>query len=128
MDRRLLQYYERELRLLRELGAPFARHFPKIAGRLSPDELTHADPYVERLLEGFAYMAARVFAQVGMGKPLLACAEEDFHTIARAYRAALGEETFAKAAAGDADVVRDMVAKFNDSITVKRRIEMEKVE
>ncbi|HET8935608.1 MAG TPA: type VI secretion system baseplate subunit TssF [Polyangiales bacterium] len=60
MDTRLLQYYERELRLLRELGGPFARHFPKIAGRLSPDELAQADPYVERLLEGFAFMAARV--------------------------------------------------------------------
>jgi type VI secretion system protein ImpG len=64
MDARLLQYYERELRLLRELGAPFARHFPKIAGRLAPEELNHADPYVERLLEGFAYMAARVHLKI----------------------------------------------------------------
>jgi type VI secretion system protein ImpG len=64
MDTRLLQYYERELRLLRELGGPFARHFPKIAGRLSPDELAQADPYVERLLEGFAFMAARVHLKI----------------------------------------------------------------
>jgi type VI secretion system protein ImpG len=64
MDTRLLQYYERELRLLRELGAPFARHFPKLAGRLAPEELEHADPYVERFLEGFAYMAARVHLKI----------------------------------------------------------------
>jgi type VI secretion system protein ImpG len=50
--------------MLRELGGPLARHFPKIAGRLSPDELTQADPYVERLLEGFAFMAARVHLKI----------------------------------------------------------------
>jgi len=60
MDSRLLQYYERELRYLRELGSEFARHFPKVAGRLGLAELSTADPHVERLLEGFAYMAARV--------------------------------------------------------------------
>lgn len=60
MDTRLLQYYERELRSLRELGAELARHFPKVAGRLAQSELNQADPYVERLLEGFAFMAARV--------------------------------------------------------------------
>jgi type VI secretion system protein ImpG len=64
MDTRFLQYYERELRMLRELGGPFARHFPKIAGRLSPDELKQADPYVERMLEGFAFMAARVHLKI----------------------------------------------------------------
>src|SRR5947209_13505066 len=60
MDGRLLSYYERELRYLREVGAEFARDFPKIAGRLSLEEFTCADPYVERLLEGFAFLAARV--------------------------------------------------------------------
>lgn len=60
MDSRLLHYYERELRHLRELGAEFARHFPKVAGRLGIAELSSADPHVERLLEGFAFMAARV--------------------------------------------------------------------
>lgn len=60
MDRRLLRYYNRELQHLREMGGEFAREFPKIAGRLSLDELACADPYVERLLEGFAFLAARV--------------------------------------------------------------------
>jgi type VI secretion system protein ImpG len=60
MDRRLIGYYNRELQHLREVGGEFAREFPKIAGRLNLDEFNCADPYVERLLEGFAFMAARV--------------------------------------------------------------------
>src|SRR5438309_881438 len=60
MDRRLIGYYNRELQHLREVGGEFAREFPKIAGRLNLDQFTCADPYVERLLEGFAFLAARV--------------------------------------------------------------------
>ncbi len=45
---------------MRESGGEFAREFPKIAGRLGLDEFKCADPYVERLLEGFAFLAARV--------------------------------------------------------------------
>ncbi len=60
MDSRLLEYYNRELRYLRELGGEFARDYPKVAGRLGLDEFECADPYVERLLEGFAFLAARV--------------------------------------------------------------------
>ena len=63
MDRRLLAHYNKELGHLRETAAEFARDFPKIAGRLSLDrEAKEAcpDPFVERLLEGFAFLAARV--------------------------------------------------------------------
>lgn len=60
MDPRLLQYYNRELQHLREMGGEFAREFPKIAGRLGLDAFECADPYVERLLEGFSFLAARV--------------------------------------------------------------------
>ncbi len=61
MDRRLLDHYNRELGHLRELGAEFARDFPKIAARLglAGSEIV-LDPYVERLLEGTAFLAARV--------------------------------------------------------------------
>jgi type VI secretion system protein ImpG len=60
MDPRLLKYYNRELGHLREMGGEFAAEFPKIAGRLSLDGIECADPYVERLLEGFAFLAARL--------------------------------------------------------------------
>jgi type VI secretion system protein ImpG len=63
MDERLLAYYNSELRYVREMGAEFAREFPKIAGRLALDrdaKETCPDPYVERLLEGFAFLAGRV--------------------------------------------------------------------
>ncbi|MBK8751518.1 MAG: type VI secretion system baseplate subunit TssF [Candidatus Competibacteraceae bacterium] len=60
MDPHLLQYYNRELQHLREMGGEFAREFPKIAGRLGLDGFDCADPYVERLLEGFSFLAARV--------------------------------------------------------------------
>ncbi len=60
MDPRLLAYYNRELRHVREMGAEFAQEYPKIAGRLRLEGIECADPYVERLLEGFAFLAARV--------------------------------------------------------------------
>jgi type VI secretion system protein ImpG len=60
MDRRLLSYYNRELQHLRGVAGEFAQEFPKVASRLSLDEFSCADPYVERLLEGFAFLAARV--------------------------------------------------------------------
>src|SRR5947208_384265 len=60
MDRRLLRYCENELQYLRKQGEEFAREFPLIGGRLSLDVVPCPDPYVERLLEGFAFLAARV--------------------------------------------------------------------
>ncbi len=60
MDPDFLRYYNRELQFIREMGAEFARDYPKIAGRLGMDGFECADPYVERLLEGFAFLAARV--------------------------------------------------------------------
>lgn len=60
MDPDFLRYYNRELQFIREMGAEFARDYPKIAGRLGLDGLECADPYVERLLEGFAFLTARV--------------------------------------------------------------------
>lgn len=60
MDPRLLKLYNQELQHVREVGAEFAKEFPKIAGRLGIEEFECADPYVERLLEGFSFLAARV--------------------------------------------------------------------
>lgn len=71
MDRRLLQYYEQELRFVRELGSEFARKFPKIAGRLGIGELANEDPHVERLFQGFAFFAGRVRKQLDAEFPAL---------------------------------------------------------
>lgn len=63
MDDRLLELYNLELQHLRESAGEFAREFPKVAGRLALDrdaKQVCPDPYVERLLEGFAWLAARV--------------------------------------------------------------------
>ena len=60
MNPRFLRYYSQELQHLREVGGEFAQAYPKIAGRLGLDSFECADPYVERLLEGFSFMAARV--------------------------------------------------------------------
>ena len=60
MDPRLLRHYNAELGFLREMGAEFAGQFPKIAARLGIDGLEVVDPYVERLLEGVAFLTARL--------------------------------------------------------------------
>lgn len=60
MNPDLLEHYKQELLHVREMGGEFAREYPKIAGRLGLESLECSDPYVERLLEGFAFLAARV--------------------------------------------------------------------
>ncbi len=64
MDERLISLFEEELRHLRETAAEFGRAFPNRAKHLDPKsrpfEGMVADPYVERLLEGVAFLAARV--------------------------------------------------------------------
>lgn len=56
----MLDYYNRELAYVREQGSEFAEQFPKVAARLGMRGIEVADPYVERLMEGFAFMSARV--------------------------------------------------------------------
>jgi type VI secretion system protein ImpG len=53
-------YYNRELGYLRKLAAEFAEQHPKIAGRLRLSGEAADDPHVERLLQGFAFIAARI--------------------------------------------------------------------
>ena len=64
MDRKFLDYYNRELAYLRELGGEFAQSFPKVAGNLGMHGNNVSDPYVERLLEGFAFLAARIHLKI----------------------------------------------------------------
>lgn len=56
----LLPYYNRELEALRGLASEFAERHPKIAGRLRLSKDAVDDPHVARLLEGAAFLGARV--------------------------------------------------------------------
>lgn len=60
MHPKLLDYYNRELVHVRDMAAEFAEEFPRIARRLGIEGHEVADPYVERLLEGFAFVASRI--------------------------------------------------------------------
>jgi type VI secretion system protein ImpG len=60
MNSRLLEHYQRELQFIREMGMEFARRHPKIAAGLDLGGTECADPYVERLLESFAFLTARI--------------------------------------------------------------------
>ena len=65
----LLQYYERELTFLRRMGARFAQEYPKIASRLDLEPTKCEDPHVERMLEAFAFLAARVHKRIDEDVP-----------------------------------------------------------
>lgn len=56
----LRRYYEEELKYLRRMGAEFRQQYPKIADRLQLGDNIAKDPHVERLLEGFSFLAARI--------------------------------------------------------------------
>ncbi len=60
MSDTLLPYYDRELAAIRRLAGEFATANPKVAARLRLTTDTVDDPHVERLLEGMAFLAARV--------------------------------------------------------------------
>ena len=60
----LLLYYERELTFLRQMGAEFADKYPTVASRLVLEATRAHDPHVERLLEAFAFLAARVHLKI----------------------------------------------------------------
>lgn len=64
MRNELRNYYESELTFLRQIGAEFADKYPKIASRLLLEPDRCEDPHVERLLESFALLAARVHLRI----------------------------------------------------------------
>ena len=64
MRNELRNYYESELTFLRQSGAEFADKYPKIASRLLLEPDRCEDPHVERLLESFALLAARVHLRI----------------------------------------------------------------
>ena len=64
MHDKLLKYYERELTFIREMGAEFARKYPKIAGRLLLEDDKCEDPHTERLIEAFAFLSGRIHKKI----------------------------------------------------------------
>jgi type VI secretion system protein ImpG len=56
----LLVYYERELQFIRRLVWEFAEKYPAAAGRLLLEPTKCEDPHVERIIEAFSMLAARV--------------------------------------------------------------------
>ncbi|MDE3166392.1 MAG: type VI secretion system baseplate subunit TssF [Acidobacteriota bacterium] len=60
----LLFHYSQELTYLRYLAAEFANKYPKVASRLLLEAGKCEDPHVERLLEGFAFLAARIYQKL----------------------------------------------------------------
>ena len=72
MRDQLLDYYERELTYLRRTGAEFGKRYPRVASRLMLEPTKCDDPHVERLLEGFAFLAARVHLKLDDDAPEIA--------------------------------------------------------
>ena len=60
MSEALYPYYEAELYFIRKLAQEFARKYPAAAARLQLEPDRSADPHVERLIEAFALLSARV--------------------------------------------------------------------
>ena len=56
----LLPYYERELAFLRQYSREFADRYPKIAARLAFSGEQSDDPHVERMIDSFALLGARI--------------------------------------------------------------------
>src|SRR6476619_5312994 len=59
-DDEFLRCYLKELSYLRRMGERVARRHPKIARRLELQADECPDPHVERLIESFAFLAARI--------------------------------------------------------------------
>ena len=60
MNREFLEFYNRELALLREQAGEFAQEYPGVAERLGGLTGERLDPMIGGLLEGSAFLAARV--------------------------------------------------------------------
>lgn len=67
MQADFLDYYRKNLQSLRSAAADFAHAYPKIAANLALDSFACADPFVERLLEGSAFIASQVEAHLDSG-------------------------------------------------------------
>lgn len=65
------EYFESEMRLLQEAAQEFAEAYPEQAAMLNLKAVRDRDPYVERLLEGMAFLTAQVRERIDDGVPEL---------------------------------------------------------
>ena len=68
------KYFEREYQNLIAAGQEFAQQFPEIGKQLGLNQTNQIDPFVERLLEGFAFLAGRIHARLDDDLPEIASA------------------------------------------------------
>src|SRR5512139_4084978 len=54
------KYFEREYNFLQAAGEEFSKKHPTLGSRLHMSERERKDPFVERLFEGFAFLAGRI--------------------------------------------------------------------
>ena len=59
MHQDLLRAYRQELQFLRDVGSEFGKAHPQLGKSLALDSSTASDPFVERLLEGIAFLTAK---------------------------------------------------------------------
>ncbi len=71
MDDLTLRYFDAEMRYLREAAKEFAEAHPDRAAMLDLDKAGTPDPYVERLLEGFAFSVGRLREKIDDDLPEL---------------------------------------------------------
>ena len=63
----LLPYYEQELALFGRHAKDFAQLYPKIASRLLMSGEAVEDPHIERLIQAFSLIAARINKKLNDG-------------------------------------------------------------
>lgn len=70
----VLRYYLQELAYVRRMGREFAREYPKVAARLELSDGVSSDPHVERLIESFAFLTARLERRLDLELPEISTA------------------------------------------------------
>lgn len=68
--RDLLPHYERELAFLRTLAQEFGLRYPRVAARLAASGEMLEDPHVERMIQAFALLSARIHKRLDDDFPL----------------------------------------------------------
>ena len=54
------KYFEREYNFLQVAGEEFSKKHPTLGSKLRFSERERKDPFVERMMEGFAFLAGRI--------------------------------------------------------------------